>query len=46
MSRVATETSRSNAMVLTSDHAAQPGKVTFGAVDVDTVEETVGIGMV
>ena len=46
MSRVAAETSRANAMVLTSDHAAQPGKVAFGAVDVDTVEETVGIGMV
>jgi hypothetical protein len=46
MSRVAAETSRANAMVLTSDHAAQPGKVTFGAVDVDTVEETVSIGMV
>lgn len=43
MRRIAAETASFDTMMLTADHAAQPGKVAFGAVDVDAIEEAVGI---
>ena len=47
MSRVTAEASSSDAMMLTtSNHAAQSGKVAFGAIDMDAIEEAIGIRVI
>jgi hypothetical protein len=46
MGRVAAETSRADAMMLASDHTAQPSKVAFGTVDVDAIKKAVGIRVI
>jgi hypothetical protein len=46
MCRITAEASSSDAMMLTSDHAAQSGKVAFGAVDMDAIEEAIGVRVI
>ena len=45
MDGITAETAGTNPMMLTY-HAAQPSKVAFRAIDVDAIEETVGIGVI